>query len=140
MIKCTGCGVVLQDKDENNIGYTKDINHKLCLRCFKIKNYNEYTSILKNNDEYLSILKEINKTDDLVLLVVDVFDIPKKLSDIRNIIKNDILLVITKRDILPLSVYDNNLIDYFNKYNINPVDINLISSKKIIILMNYIII
>ena len=60
MIKCTGCGVVLQDKDENNIGYTKDINHKLCLRCFKIKNYNEYTSILKNNDEYLSILKERN--------------------------------------------------------------------------------
>lgn len=129
MTKCLGCGALLQTTNENEIGYTKDLNNSLCIRCFRIKNYNDYKIVIKDNSDYINILKNINKTDDLVLLVVDIFDIPKNLSDIRKYLDNDILLVITKRDILPKSVYDNNLVDYFNKYDLNIKDVVIVSSK-----------
>lgn len=130
MTKCLGCGVTLQTLDKEKIGYTNNINNNFCLRCFKINNYNEYTTVIKDNKDYVEILKAISKTDDLVLLVVDVFDIPKNLVDIKKIINNDILLVITKRDVLPLSLYDKNIIEYFKKYDLNPLDVCLVSSKK----------
>lgn len=130
MTKCLGCGISLQTLDKEKIGYTNNIDNKFCLRCFKINNYSEYTNVIKDNEDYVEILKAISKTDDLVVLVVDVFDIPKKLADIRKIINNDIILVITKRDVLPLSLYDKNIIEYFKKYVLNPLDVCLVSSKK----------
>ena len=39
--KCSGCGITLQTINENVLGYIKDINKDLCMRCFKLKNYNE---------------------------------------------------------------------------------------------------
>ena len=130
MTKCLGCGALLQDKDSNKIGYTTNIDNDLCVRCFRIKNYNEYKSVDTNNKDYLKILEGVNKTNDLVLLVVDIFDIPANLASIRDYISNDLVLVINKRDILPASIYDVNLINYFKKYNLNEKDTVLISSKK----------
>lgn len=129
MNKCLGCGSVLQTEDTNGIGYTKDINNNLCERCFRIKHYNDYKLVSKSNEDYIDILRSINK-DSLVVLVVDLFSIPKKLNEISKYIDNDILLVLTKRDILPLSVYDENLIKYFSQYNLNIVDTIIISSMK----------
>ena len=39
--KCVGCGITLQDKDELKPGYTKEIGMDFCMRCFKLRNYNE---------------------------------------------------------------------------------------------------
>jgi len=129
MTKCVGCGAILQDKSPDDIGYIKDINKDLCLRCFRIKNYNDYKIVLKDNNDYIKILKEINKTNDLVLLVVDIFDIPYDLKSIRNYFDNDLILVITKRDILPKSVYEEKLLNYFDKYNLNDKARVIVSSK-----------
>lgn len=129
MNKCLGCGSVLQTEDINSIGYTKDINNDLCERCFRIKHYNDYKLISKSNDDYIDILKSINR-NSLVVLVVDLFSIPKQLNEISKYIDNDILLVLTKRDILPLSVYDENLINYFKQYSLNIIDTLIISSIK----------
>ena len=129
MTKCLGCGAILQDQNIDLIGYTKNIDAGLCLRCFRIKNYNDYKVVLKDNNDYIDILKQIDKTDDLVLLVVDIFDFPNKLDDIRKYLHNDLILVITKRDILPKSVYDENLLNYFSKYNLNIKASIIISSK-----------
>lgn len=130
MNKCVGCGSLLQSHDKEKEGYTKDINNTLCERCFRIRHYNEYKLISKDNNDYIDILKNINKTDSLVVLVVDLFNIPRNLEEIKKYINNDILLVLTKRDILPLSVYDVNLINYFKRYNLNIVDTIIISSSK----------
>ena len=127
MNKCIGCGSILQSNDKNELGYRNNINNNLCERCFRIKHYNDYKLVSKSNDDYINILKSINK-DDLVVLVVDLFSIPKNLNDISKYIDNDILLVLTKRDLLPLSVYDENLKEYFNKYNLNIKDTIIISS------------
>lgn len=129
MNKCIGCGSILQTEDNSKQGYTKDINNTLCERCFRIKHYSDYKLVSKNNNEFIDILTSINK-DDLVVLVVDLFNIPKELEILNKYIHNDILLVLTKRDILPLSVYDVNLINYFDRYNLNIIDKLIISSIK----------
>lgn len=124
--KCLGCGVELQNVDSNQIGYTNDINNEYCLRCFRIKNYNDYKLVNKTNDDYIPILKEINKTKSLVILVVDLFNIGH-LDEIAKHLKNDILLVLTKKDLIP--GYDKKIEDYFNNYKLKIVDKVVISSK-----------
>lgn len=114
MNKCRGCGALI----------THD---GLCERCFRIKHYNEYKVVSKTNNEFIPILENINKTNDLVLLVVDLFNIGN-LSLIRKYLKNDILLVLTKRDLLPKSVSINKLDNY--DYKIDYVDKIIISSNK----------
>lgn len=130
MSKCSGCGIELQTEDKEKLGYTKNTDKQLCERCFKIENYGEYQKITKSNEDYIKILKEINKTKDLVVLVVDIFNLTDNLNIIRENIKNDILLVITKKDLLPKSTHDEKLIEYIKKYNINVIDSVVISSYK----------
>lgn len=130
MCKCLGCGVVLQSLNIDDIGYTKNIEKELCERCFRIRNYNEYKVVVKDNNDFIEILKNVNKTNDLVVLVVDLFNINKNIEIINEYLDNDILLVLTKRDILPKSCYDKKIIEYFNNYNLNLVDTVIISSLK----------
>ena len=129
MSKCVGCGALLQNLDDSKIGYTKNLDNNLCERCFRIRNYNEYSKVLKDNDDYIKILKNINQ-GDLVLLVVDLFNISPNLKDISKYIKNDILLILTKRDILPKSCYDEKILKYFDSFDLNIKDKVIISSKK----------
>lgn len=130
MSKCIGCGVVLQNNNKEELGYTLNIENDLCERCFRIRNYNDYKFVTKDNNDFINILKNVNNTNDLVLLVVDLFDINKNLEEINKYLNNDILLVLTKRDILPKSCYDKKLIEYFNNYNLNIIDTVIISSIK----------
>jgi len=130
MCKCIGCGVVLQDNNSELLGYTKNLNHKLCERCFRIRNYNDYKFVIKDNNDFINILKNVSTTNDLVVLVVDLFNINKNIIDIGKYLNNNILLVLTKRDILPKSCYDKKFIEYFNNYNLNVIDSVIISSSK----------
>ncbi len=130
MSKCIGCGIELQNNDKTKIGYTTNIEKSLCERCFRIENYGEYKKVTKDNNEYINILKEINKTKDLVVLVLDIFNLTENINVIKENISNDILLVITKRDILPKSVHDEKLIEYIKNYNLKIKDQVVISSYK----------
>lgn len=130
MNKCQGCGTILQNENPNLDGYSKNINNILCERCFRIKNYNDYKRVIKTNNDFLPILNNISKTNDLVVLLIDLFNIPASLNEIINNLDNDILLVLTKRDILPLSVYDERLMDYFSNISDRIVDTIICSAKK----------
>ena len=125
MNKCTGCGTILQNEDPSKEGYVKDINKTLCERCFKIRNYSEYKFINKNNDYYLSILKKIEKTNDLVVLVTDFLN-TTALEDIK--IENPIILVLSKRDLIPRHLNENKILNSI-KTNLNIVDKIVIGSK-----------
>ena len=72
--KCSGCGVVLQTKDKEKEGYIDDINKTLCLRCFKIKNYGEYSSVSLDNKDYINIINNIPK-DALVVYLTSLLNI-----------------------------------------------------------------
>lgn len=130
MCKCIGCGVELQDVDKNILGYTTNTDNSLCERCFRIRNYNDYRIVVKDNNDYINIIKEINNTNDLVVLVVDLFNISFNLEEISKYLDNNILLVLTKRDILPKSCYDEKFKEYFSNYNLNIIDTVIISSLK----------
>ena len=130
MNNCIGCGAKLQEINKEEIGFTTNIEKKLCERCFRIRNYGEYKTIVKDNNEFIEILKNINNTNDLVVLVLDVFNMNKDLNLIKKYIKNDILLVITKRDLLPKSTSNEKLLNYIDKFNIKYIDKIIISSNK----------
>ena len=122
--RCIGCGSILQDKDINKDGYILDINDDICQRCFRIKYYNEYKVTTRNNNDYINIINSINK-DDLVVYVTSLFDIR---LDFIDSFKN-VIVVLTKKDILPKSVKDYKLINYI-KERYNYTDIEVISSIK----------
>lgn len=124
MNKCIGCGSILQDTDKNKDGYVLDINNKLCQRCFRIRYYNEYKNTIRDNNDYLKILDSINN-DDLVVYVTSLLDIR---LDYIDSFKN-VIVVLTKRDILPKSVKDERLIKYI-KSRYNPLEVIVVSSVK----------
>lgn len=126
MKKCNGCGTFLQATNSNLEGYTNNINNDLCERCFRIKNYNEYKVIEKDNIEFTNILKNIK--DDLVVLLVDLFNIPQDLSEITKYINGNILLVLTKKDIFSYKINDEKFLAY--NYGIKYIDSLVVSSNK----------
>lgn len=129
MNKCLGCGSVLNYENPNLEGYTSKLDSTYCERCFRIRNYGEYKSVIKDNDTFINILKEINNTNSLVLLVTDIFNLPQNFDIIVNNISNPILLVLTKRDILPKSIYEQRLLEYMDNYKLNLLDKIIVSSN-----------
>ena len=124
MNKCIGCGSILQNTDKNKDGYVLDINDKLCQRCFGIRYYNEYKNTIRDNNDYLKILDNIND-DDLVVYVTSLLDIR---LDYIDSFKN-VIVVLTKRDILPKSVKDEKIVKYI-KSRYNPLEVIVVSSIK----------
>ena len=128
--KCLGCGVELQDENMLLDGYTVNLENDLCQRCFRLKNYGEYQATTKTNEEYQQILEAVGKTKDLVVYVTDVLNVEQDLYDIRKILPNKKLLVLNKRDVIPKSVKDEKLIQYFkDKYDFFN-DIVVVSCEK----------
>ena len=125
---CIGCGALLQDKDPNQVGYVSDLEKELCERCFKIRHYNHYQTVEKNNQDYLSILENTITTNDLILFVVDLWNMSPVIEEIMTYFKkNPVLLVMTKRDILPKSIYEERLLDYMEGQFVDKI---MISGKK----------
>lgn len=127
MSKCSGCGAILTS-DSTKEGYTTNLDSNLCQRCFRIRNYNEYQIITKDNGDYINILKGIDK-NALVVLVIDLLNINNELSKFGQIIDNDILLVLTKCDLLP-SNNEERFINFFKSFDLKIVDSVVISSQK----------
>lgn len=126
---CKGCGILLQDENLLLPGYTTDLSNDICQRCFRIKNYGEYQIVTNNNVEYLKVLEAVGKTNDLVIYVTDLINLEKDFDTIRNIIPNRMILVLNKKDVLPKSVKEEKLYDYFKEYNIFFDEIITVSTK-----------
>jgi len=127
---CIGCGVLLQDENMTIDGYTTSLENDICSRCFKMKNYGEYQIITKSNEEYIKILKSVDKTNDLVLYIVDLLNLDRDLKYIRNYISNKVILVLSKRDVLPKSVKDEKIIEYFKNVGLDYQDVIVVSPNK----------
>ena len=127
--KCLGCGAILQNEDVNRDGYIQDLRKTRCERCFRIKNYGEYKSVVKDNSSFIEILDNINHKD-LVVLVIDLLNISEDFYSFVKRLKNPILVALTKRDLLPKSINDEKLLNYLDNFNINYIDKIVISSNK----------
>lgn len=128
MTKCVGCGIKLQEKDKNDLGYTPNLNNELCERCFKLKNYNILTNkgINIDNDK---LINKINELNTCVLFLVDFINLDSEVIDAYKKIKSKKILIITKADIIPKNIKYQKLIQNIkNIYDIKE-DLILTSSK-----------
>ena len=125
MSKCLGCGISLQTTNPESLGYTKNPETQICERCFRLKHYGEYQNVSLNNKDYQSIIANIPSTS-LVIYVADFLTL-----DLANIPSfNNLLLVLTKRDILPKSIKDEKIITKIKTMYPNFLDVISISSLK----------
>ena len=128
MTKCVGCGIKLQEKDKNELGYTPNLNNELCERCFKLKNYNILTNkgINIDNDK---LINKINELNTCVLFLVDFINLDSEVIDAYKKIKTKKVFIITKADIIPKNIKYQKLIQNIkNIYDVKE-DIILTSSK-----------
>lgn len=101
--KCLGCGRVI------------DVTEKLCQRCFRLKNYGEMEHVDFSLEEYQTLIKKTIKANDLVLLLIDVMNIPSDIENLLSIINsNHIKIILTKIDLLPTNVKLSKLITNLN--------------------------
>lgn len=131
--KCLGCGAVFQSLNPEAPGFIEEKvqeNALVCKRCFRIKNYGDYQVINKDINDYQVIFDEIKKKNDLVLFLCDIFTLDESLNYI-NKFNGKVVLVITKKDLLPKSVKEYKLLNYIKEnYDINHKDVIFVSSNK----------
>jgi len=125
MNRCMGCGVILQNVDSSLDGYVTSLDKKLCERCFTIKNYGQNKSINKTNNDYFNIINKI-RDNDIVVYVSNILTL--NLDYIDNF--KNVILTLTKKDIMPKSIKDAKIINYVkNKYD-NLDDVIIVSAYK----------
>lgn len=112
--KCKGCGAILQTMDKNAIGYTPKEEADYCQRCFRITHYDDVMISMKQGVDGDAVLRKIAEMDALILWVVDLFDFEANLIHglNRHLIGKDIVMVATKRDLLPISVGNEKLCNF----------------------------
>ncbi|RUT36476.1 ribosome biogenesis GTPase YqeH [Paenibacillus zeisoli] len=119
--KCSGCGVKLQNEDANKPGYLPvqalEREPVICQRCFRIKNYNESSSVTVEQDEFLRLLSQIGEKDALVIHIVDIFDFEGSvIGGLQRFVgTNPVLLAVNKIDLLPKVTNWNKLLNWVQK-------------------------
>ncbi len=115
--RCVGCGHLLQTEDMNEPGYVKNIEMQdYCLRCFKIKYYNQLVSQEINDKDFIQILDDINKITEKIryYYVLDIFDLPgSRVTWLEQLIsKKEVVVLVNKVDLLPKQVSQTKIIKY----------------------------
>lgn len=106
-VSCSGCGVKLQTDNRDRPGYLPEAAYDrepvVCQRCFRIKNYNEVSSVSVDQDEFLRLLSGIGEKNALVVHIVDLFDFEGSLiSGLQRFVgSNPVILAVNKCDLLP---------------------------------------
>lgn len=138
--KCTGCGVKLQSVDKLKDGYIdegillQNVDKPYCKRCYDIKHHNSRYQNDVTEDVLFKKLFKIKDTQSLVLLIVDALDLYSGfMSSLKDIIgKNEVIILLNKKDILPKSVRLNKMIEVLKEvgknYCLNIVDVMPISA------------
>ncbi|WP_416827322.1 ribosome biogenesis GTPase YqeH [Ectobacillus polymachus] len=138
VLKCVGCGAVIQTEHPKEIGYAPpsslEKDHVVCMRCFRLKHYNEIQDVSLTDDDFLRILNGIGQSDALVIKLVDIFDFNGSwLPGLHRFVgQNPVLLVGNKVDLLPKAVKPQKLIHWM-KYSakqlgLKPLDVFVISA------------
>jgi hypothetical protein len=139
-MRCSGCGVAIQTESPEKLGYAPAAalarEPRLCQRCFRIKHYNELSSVTPNQNDFLRILSGIGTEKALVVHIVDLFDFEGSLIGglHRFVGSNPIVLVVNKIDLLPKAINLNRIRNWVQKQakenGLRPADIVLCSARK----------
>ncbi|NCC71745.1 GTPase RsgA, partial [bacterium] len=130
---CIGCGSRLQSLDISREGYVSESKIKTsdyCERCYKIKHYGEF-SVLKDKIDFENVITKINNDSSAtVVFLIDLLNVNTESVEYIKKFKNNKFILLTRRDLLPKSIKDKKLIEYFktNFYDTN--NIMIVSSVK----------
>ncbi|UJF35019.1 ribosome biogenesis GTPase YqeH [Paenibacillus hexagrammi] len=137
---CAGCGVGLQFEDSSKLGYTPEgalqKDPVICQRCYRIKHYNEASSMTLHQDDFLKLLGTIGQKNALVVNIVDLFDFEgSMISGLSRFVGNNpIVLVVNKVDLLPKVTNPNKIVNWVQRqakeHSLRVVEIVLCSAKK----------
>lgn len=140
-VKCSGCGIAMQTTSPDLPGYIPEKlltrEPVICQRCFRIKNYNETSSVTVDQDEFLKLLSQIGDKDALVIHIVDIFDFEGSLiSGLQRFVgSNPVVLAVNKTDLLPKVTNWNKVRNWVQKQakeqGLRTEEIVLCSAKKI---------
>ena len=138
--RCAGCGAKLQSEAQEKPGYipaaAAQREPAICQRCFRIKNYNEASTVAIDQDDFLRLLTGIGATNSLVVHIVDLFDFEGSvISGLQRFVGNNpVLLVVNKTDLLPKSTNLNRIRNWVQRqakaFGLRTVDIVLCSAMK----------
>ncbi|WP_026389822.1 ribosome biogenesis GTPase YqeH [[Acholeplasma] multilocale] len=119
MKKCIGCGKRLQTEFENQQGYAKKLENDYCLRCFRIRHYNDLVEQDIDPKAFIDNIKEVIKTDPgaTFYYILDIFDLDgSRLKELEELIAHrNVVIVINKIDLLPKSVKLAKIRRYINE-------------------------
>jgi ribosome biogenesis GTPase YqeH len=137
---CSGCGINVQSTDSKKPGFAPESAFAkpklICQRCFRIKHYNEVSSVSLQDDDFLRILNSLGAQKGLVVKIVDLFDLEGSwISGIaRFFAHHPILIVVNKIDLFPKSTtwpkIKQRLERWIKANGIQPTDIVLCSASK----------
>ncbi len=138
--KCSGCGIKLQTADKDLPGYIPGVAFErepvICQRCFRIKNYNEASSVSVDQDEFLHLLSGVGEKNALVIHIVDLFDFEGSLiSGLQRFVGNNpVILAVNKSDLLPKVTNWNKLRNWMQQrckeHGLRTAEIVLCSAKR----------
>src|SRR5690625_1944864 len=117
-LHCDGCGVKLQTKHEDDLGYIPksalERDQLLCQRCFQLRHYNKHTTVSLTSNDFLKMISSIYDKSGIVVHLIDLFDVEGTLlKNLHRIVGNKkIILVANKIDLLPRSTNHKKLIDW----------------------------
>ncbi|XP_043112832.1 nitric oxide-associated protein 1 [Puntigrus tetrazona] len=149
---CSGCGALMHCTDPEIPGYLPSEKFKalvqedqlkkaICQRCFLINYHQKALNVTMSKEEYRSIVKRIKSEKALVLLIVDLLDLPDSIiPDLPELVgKNKHIVILgNKIDLLPgdaenyMQRIKRQLKAYCESMDISPIDnkdIHLISAK-----------
>ncbi|GIQ69738.1 ribosome biogenesis GTPase YqeH [Xylanibacillus composti] len=116
--RCFGCGAALQSGDTAKPGFVPASALKaetaICKRCFRIRHYNEISTVTVDQNAFVQLLSSIADTDSLVVAIADIFDFEGSLiSGLHRFIgRNPVLLVANKMDLLPKGLNWNRILNW----------------------------
>ena len=75
MKKCKGCGITLQNKEKESLGYVVDLDQDYCQRCFRLSHYGDISHFKTNYVSNEKILKIYNRySSSLFVVIIDIID------------------------------------------------------------------
>ena len=100
---CKGCGVKLQYTDRTLPGYTPKEDSEYCQRCFRLIHYDDPVFSMREGIDPDEVMARVEELDAVVVWVADLFDFEAGMIPglARRMAGKDIILVCTKRDLLP---------------------------------------
>ncbi|MCI3923186.1 ribosome biogenesis GTPase YqeH [Paenibacillus sp. TRM 82003] len=138
--RCSGCGIRIQTEKKDALGYVPTAAAErtpiVCQRCFRMKHYNEASSVTPDQGEFLRLLNGVGETRSLVVHIVDIYDFEGSLiSGLQRFVgNNEVVLVVNKIDLLPPGINANRILNWVQRRakeeGLRTADIVLVSAKR----------